>query len=234
MSLGVAEFPLAYYNIAILRGSNIEIIYGKLVTLIYFKVNIKKNQILTLKRNRMKNLLKTTLILSSFISFSSHAEIYYDIGVELGGETLRETTADDEVNAGGGLRFTLGYETSKREETSYRFSFSLLDDEIVALDGEASISTTVLEGSVVKNHGKDHFGGGLTLHMSPEYNENTDFGGSFKIDFDDAVGFFLFYEHAFSASANARIGGRITSLDYEVNGFTLDAGGVGIYIAGHF
>lgn len=174
-------------------------------------------------------------LLLTFCFNPAHAELYYEVGLEGGGDDeLASTTADDSIAPGGGIKFAIGIQNPINDDASaaIRLSVGYLFDSIDANDGEADIDTLTFDALYIINSGVHSFGIGGTMHMSPEYSERTDSSGSFNIEFDDAVGVVL--QYGYHLDIGMEIVARFTQMDYEVGSASIDAGSFGVFISNGF
>lgn len=183
----------------------------------------------------MYNKIKTLLVCTIALSFNAQAELYYEIALESGGDTIATTTRNNDLNTGGGVKFAIGYESSPNDEHSFRASIGRMRDSIDAIHGSAELTTTVIDLVSFFNTDIYHFGAGVTGHLSPSYEVEVYgffYNSLVTVDFDTAIGFLAVYE--VDVSENTRIGARYSVLEYKLNNTTFDAGSFGLYLAGHF
>jgi hypothetical protein len=64
--------------------------------------------------------------------------------------------------------------------------------------------------------GNHRFGGGVTYHLNPEFEIDTDFADG-DIEFDNALGLVIEYDYFFSEGLSAGL--RYTSIEYEASDF---------------
>jgi hypothetical protein len=160
----------------------------------------------------------------------AQADLYLGISAEGGGDKLAETTIGDTVNAGGGIKFSIGSQNVLDDGTSaLRFAAGFLYDRLDAIDGNAELSAITLDGMYLIINGAHSFGAGITLHMSPEYTQTGGGYADVDIKFDDAVGMVLEYQYTFSN--NLGLGARYTDLSYEASNISLDASSFGVFFA---
>jgi len=160
------------------------------------------------------------------------AKPYFELGIEGGGETLI-SSSDYFLSAGGGFKFALGVQNEVGEYgESLSLSLGYLFDDMEASNGTAEISTLTFDAIYSIPVDRHRFGAGASYHINPTYKDDIDGFSPLKIDFDNALGLVLQYSFAFSP--RFQIGARITGMDYEVNGLSLDAGSFGIFISNGF
>jgi hypothetical protein len=179
----------------------------------------------------VKKILRYSLFLSVFMFGSAYAELYYELGFEAGGDELASTTAGESISAGGGFKFAIGIQNRINETASYRLVAGYLFDDLDAVDGSAESSALTFDALYMRHIGAHSFGIGGTMHLSPEYSENSVFG-RLDLEFDNAVGLLLQYGYHFSPSLE--VGVRLSDLTYKVNNVELDAGSFGLYLSNGF
>ena len=180
----------------------------------------------------MKTVQYLLALLAMMAANSASAELYLEAGFEGGGDELAFTTIGDSISAGGGIKLAIGVQNPIVEgASSFRLAVGYMFDSVDAINGSADINTLTLDGLYIVNTGPHAFGVGATMHMGPEYSDNLN-GFSKVIDFDDAVGLML--QYGFRFSRGLEVGVRYTDITYEVNGFELDAGSVGLFISNAF
>ncbi len=166
-------------------------------------------------------------------SLPAAAEIYTEVGFELGGDTLARTSLED-LDAGGGFKFALGWQQfiGGFEDVGFIFSLGYLFDYVTASNGEAESDAFVLELVYFRDFGPHRIGIGGSYHLNPDYEDDIDGFAPLKINFDDATGVLARYSYRFAESVE--IGVRYTVMDYEFNGQSIDAGGFGFFLSGTF
>lgn len=88
----------------------------------------------------MTRLIVSVILLA--LASTAQAEIYYELGIEGGGDTLIGTVSGQDIKAGGGVKFALGVQNEVGENgKSLSLSLGYLFDNIEASDGTAEIST---------------------------------------------------------------------------------------------
>jgi hypothetical protein len=179
--------------------------------------------------------LKTGIFVFGLMSMSvAQADLYLELGVEGGGDTLIGTTSGEDISAGGGVKFAGGFQTRLGEDDSHsiRLVLGYLTDSVDAYNGSADISTVTFDALYLFNSGPHSFGVGPTYHINPEYSDHIDGYAPLKIEFDNALG--IMFQYGYKVLPNFEIGARVTNIDYTVNSVTLDAGSFGIYISNGF
>ncbi len=175
------------------------------------------------------------LIFLGFLSSSGQAsaEIYAEFGFEGGGDTLASTSLED-LDAGGGFKFALGWQQfiGGFDDVGLTFSLGYLFDFIEASNGEAESDAFVLELVYFRDFGPHRVGVGGSYHLNPEYDDDIEGFAPAKIDFDDAQG--LLVRYGYRIWDNVAIGVRYTVMDYEFTGDSVDAGGIGFFLGGTF
>ncbi len=179
----------------------------------------------------MTKIIVTAILLT--LASTAQAELYLELGYEGGGETLISTTSGQDINAGGGINYVLGIQNEVGENGKYwSLALGYMIQSLDASNGTAEISTLTVDAiySIPVN---DHrFGIGASYHIGPTYKDEIAGFSPLTIDFDNALGLVLQYSYAYSP--RRQIGARFTQMDYEVNGFSLDADSFGIYISNGF
>lgn len=176
-----------------------------------------------------------TVILFTLTS-APRAEPYFELGVDFGGDTLISTndnTFTYKLTAGGGLKFALGVKNEVGENgellsLSLGYSYENLD----ASNGTAKISTPSVDAIYSIKRNDHRFGIGASYHIGPTYKENFSGFSPVKIDFDNALGLILQYVNG--ADSGFQYVARITLMDYEVNGVSIDADSFGIFVSHGF
>lgn len=179
----------------------------------------------------MKKFIVSFLL--STLASTAQAEIYLEIGYEGGGETLISSTAGSEVNAGGGINYVLGIQNEVGEKgKSLSLALGYMIQSAHASNGTAEISTFTFDANFSIPVNRHRIGAGASYHMSPTYEHDIDGFPRLKIDLGDALGFVLQYSYAYSP--RFQIGARVTEMDYEVNGDSLDASSFGLFMSNGF
>lgn len=159
------------------------------------------------------------------------------LNIDSGGDTLIETSEGDVTGGGlvhlaGGLAFK-GYAGDNLET---QFTFGMKADSVSGSNGSASFYRWPLELTQFYRDGRFRAGAGLTYHMNPEADCDIDHweaGCDFTVRFDDALGYVLQADYVMELETAVReitIGGRYTSIDYEVSatGEKFDGNSVGL------
>ena len=176
--------------------------------------------------------IKYTLpLLAALMASPASAELYLEAAFESGGDDLRTTSSGDSVTAGGGIKGAIGIQNRIGDTSSLRLALGYMFDSVDASNGTADISTLTLDAVFAHSIGPHTFGVGATMHMGPEYTEDSVFIST-TVDFDDAVGLLLQYGYHFTPGME--VGVRYTDLTYEINSFKFDAASIGIYISNGF
>ncbi len=164
---------------------------------------------------------------------ASMAEVYAEFGLEGGGETLG-STFDQDLNTAGGLKLALGIQQyiGGFEDVGLVFSLGYLFDVIDASNGTAETDAMVFEFIYFRLFGPHRIGAGVSYHSNPRYEDDLDGFARTKIDFDDSPGWLVRYSYTVSEGFQAGV--RYTSMDYETNGESLDAGSFGIFVTSSF
>lgn len=153
-------------------------------------------------------------------------------GITYGGDELAKVRFLDggsqKIKAGSLLYVGAGFlarfsntPISLQATINYHFDIS------TAENGDATFSRVPLEAIAFYTKDKFRFGAGLSYHMSPELEIDTDFGG--RTDgFDDALGYV--FQVDYLAAKNLALGGRILAIEYEASevDFSADGNSVGL------
>lgn len=166
------------------------------------------------------------------IPCNSIAEIYTEIGLEVGGDTLVSTSEED-LNIAGGVKLALGFQRyiGGFEDVGLLFSLGYLFDDIDASNGSAETDALVFEFIYFRLFGPHRVGTGGSYHINPRYKDNLD-GIRTKINFDDSLGFVA--QYIYSIMEGYQLGFRYTIMDYETNGTKLDADSFGVFFSTSF
>lgn len=180
---------------------------------------------------------KLTLFLTLFaplVFSTANADLYAELGFEGGGDEIIGTNTGDEINAGGGIKLSLGIQNPVNETntSAIRLSVGYLFDSIDAANGDADFETLTFDAMYIMNSGPHSIGVGATMHMSPEYKDRIAGFAPLTLEFDDAVGFVL--QYGYHITPGFEIGARLSDIDYEVGATTVDAGSFGIYLSNGF
>ncbi|WP_156499746.1 hypothetical protein, partial [Oleiphilus sp. HI0061] len=163
-------------------------------------------------------------------------------GFTFGGDDLLKveyTNGDsEELTAGGLLDLKLGLIYNINDTYSIQSSIGYHFDALLAENGDGDFTRIPVELLGFYNYDKHRFGGGLTLHTSPEFEaESDDIGLDENAEFEDASG--LVIEYGYKTSDSAVIALRYVDINYEVtkyNGSSVDSGPdsdgshIGLYI----
>lgn len=160
-------------------------------------------------------------------------DMFIEAGIHLGGDTLATASSgnyDEKLKAGQLLSLAVGIHTELGEAVQGRLSLGYKFDSVSADNGDATFDRFPIEALVMKRSGSFMFGGGLAYHLSPEYEFNV--SPSFTIEFDDAVGLVLAFDYNSKGefADDWFVGGRITLIDYEAQGITVDGNSIGAVI----
>ena len=179
----------------------------------------------------MKNkIVIPVLILIGVFATSVSAEVRPMVmgGLYFGGDDLVQTTAED-LKAGGLLYIGAGILIEPENsnlvyQATLGYKWDTVEFDIPA--GDSTISSNPLEVTAYVRTDNVRLGGGLAYHMKPEWEFCLVGSGCDTIKFDDAVGFIV--EGVWDVSRNVAIGFRFTSIDYEIQGLTVDANNIGV------
>ena len=179
----------------------------------------------------MAKFIVTVILLT--LASTAQAELYYELGIEGGGDTLNSTTSGAGINAGAGAKIALGVQNKVGENgESLSLSLGYLFDELEASNGIAEINTLTFDAIYSIPIDSHRFGIGGSYHIGPTYKDDIDGFSNSKIAFDDALGLTLQYSYTFSIGF--QIGARLTSIDYEASGLSVDASSFGIFLSNGF
>lgn len=178
-----------------------------------------------------------TLILAliSFSAFNTvNADLYLETAVESGGDELIGTDTDEEISAGGGVKFAIGIQNpvNADETASIRLSLGKLIDYIDATNGEAEFDAYTFDALYLIHSGPHSIGIGGTMHMNPEYSDTVDGFRPLKVQFDDAYG--VMFQYAYQFRFGLGLGLRLTNIDYEDGVNTIDASSLGAVVSWNF
>lgn len=184
----------------------------------------------------MKSLKKLLIPLFFLLSFNSNAGLYLGLGIELGGDTIAESS-DEEVNFGSGINYTIGYESELNSNDRLRITIGSLTDDISGYDyfsGDIvtfETSATVIELTYLTPSNNNTIGFGVSLHQSSKLKISSS-STSFTDKIDDSVGFFALYE--FNLGQGLDVGIRYTLRDYKIYNATYKANSFGLTVSKRF
>lgn len=180
--------------------------------------------------------MKTKLILMGTVmclaAGNSHATNFtLQAGLTIGGDAFIDTGNDNDLTAGDAIYFGGAVDFDVSNDAIVRLGVSLRDGESEFSDATEEFSTTQFELLYLKSNDTLVYGGGVSLHKSPEYKIALDGFGTFKQNFDDALGFvgqvgYLFFNH--------ELGARVELVDFEAPGESFDGNSIGFYYAYRF
>ena len=171
------------------------------------------------------------LINLGMIMPAAQAGPYIEFALEEGGDRMASSLQGQEVNAGGGLKFSAGLQTRIGDQghTAIRLAAGYLFDGFEASIGEVDFSTVTIDALLILRRGAHVFGIGGSTHLSPDYSEKPTGFTRFDIEFDDATGLLLHYGYRFLP--RMELGLRYLDMQYEATNYRYDASTVGLYIA---
>lgn len=160
-------------------------------------------------------------------------------GLTHGGDkiaTIEYEDGDDADIRAGGL-FLLGLGVDYRFTPSWELQLTLnyQFDRANAENGDASFHRMPIDLLGFYRQGAHRFGGGLTYHMSPEFEADFDsLDDNISVDFDDALGLVLEYDYFFNDSLS--VGVRYTTIEYEISDYSEEVDGsyFGLMLNGYF
>ena len=178
-------------------------------------------------------MIKFIFPLFLLLSSNAYAELYFELDLEGGGDTLAGTTTGQNINVGGGIKIALGIQNEIGENgESLSLSLGYLFDNIDAFNGTAEIDAFTFDAIYSIRREPHRFGIGGSYHLGPTYEDNILGSSPLKIEFDDTFGLIL--QYSYSINSGFQIGARLTSMDYKVSGLSLDAGSFGIFLSNGF
>jgi len=193
------------------------------------------------------------LFLLVFVLFFSparaYADIFFELGLESGDETLISTDASfdngyessEKVDAGGGIKIAIGYQHFLKENKNRSLSFIVGDlsdnADSDSVDAEFEVKTfdviynRYLDSAHSRRYNVNYIyqtGIGITYHVDPEYSEKSD-GVSTGVDYEDSLGLvFLIYSNL--AFKGVGSGFKLTLMEYEAEGKNIDANSLGFFL----
>lgn len=165
------------------------------------------------------------------------AGFYYEYGFINGGDTLITGNApaniypgEDAIKAGSGRKLALGIHKlfGERRTRFFSISLGLLEDEIDASEGDASLETVSIDAIYGFRFNPHRLGFGLSLHQSPDFKQDIDSSSQSKIAFESAHGLLLQYSYEYTPAFH--IGIRYIDMDYEADDLEIDASGIGLFM----
>jgi len=181
----------------------------------------------------MNRFLFTLLCL--FLPNLAVAGFYYEYGFINGGDTLINANApanifpgEDAIKAGSGRKLALGIHEllGKRRTRFYSISLGLLEDDLDASEGDASLETVSIDAIYGFRFNPHRLGVGLSLHQGPDFKQDINSSSQSKISFENASGILLQYSYEYTPAFH--IGIRYIDMDYEAEDLEIDASGIGL------
>ena len=175
------------------------------------------------------------MVLCSFLPGIAFAGFYYEFGFLNGGDTLVSGNAPaniypggDDVKAGSGRKLAFGWHQlfGKRNTQFFSASLGLLEDEVDGSGGDASLETVSIDAIYGYRFNPHRLGFGLSVHQSPDFEQDIDSAIESKISFENANGFLLQYSYEYTPAFH--IGVRYIDMEYEASDLEIDASGVGL------
>lgn len=164
---------------------------------------------------------------------SAEADLYLEMSIDGGGDTLIGSTSGEELNAGGGIKFAGGVQNEvSNSGNTLSFSVGYLFDSIDAVNGSADLDTFTFEAIYTLHKGDHRFGIGGSYHIGPSYEDSIAGFAPLKVEFDDALG--MLFQYGYSVSNKFQVGARLTRMNYELNGNSIDADSFGVFISNGF
>jgi len=178
--------------------------------------------------------IKAIIGATGFICFSLPAvaaDVFLEGGLHFGGDKLATVSSsgpDLDLRAGQLLSFAIGGYAELADSLQGRFSLGYKTDSINADNGDATFTRFPVEALIMHQSGKFMLGGGIAYHLSPRFEFTAP--PAFTIDFDNALGFVLAFDYTSGGKfeGNWYLGGRITVIDYEVKGLSVNGNSVGV------
>ncbi len=188
------------------------------------------------------NILRSALaiaIATTAISANANEEIStvgLHLGYGFGGETMVDT-GKEELKTNAGLIFggfvQIPLSQGNPQPVFAKLGLSYMRDSVSASDGDASFDKFPLDLLIMTQVNNVKIGAGLTYHLNPTYEQDTDYDGSYEVEFDNALGFMIEGDLTLPNS-NVEFGLRYTKIDYEFNGFEIDGNGFALTMGSTF
>jgi hypothetical protein len=148
------------------------------------------------------------------------------LGITNGGDTLATVEYDDgddiDMKAGGLLLLGAGIDhqfgNGWEIQSTLNYHFNRTDAD----NGDAEFTRMPIDVLGFYRAGNHRFGGGVTYHLNPEFEIDTDFADG-DIEFDNALGWVIEYDYFFSEGISAGL--RYTMIDYEASDFDVELDG---------
>ena len=175
------------------------------------------------------------MALCLFLPNIAFAGFYYEFGFLNGGDALVTGNApsnifpsEDTIKAGSGRKLAFGWHDllGKRRTRFFSASLGLLEDDIDSAGGDASLETISIDAIYGYRFNPHRLGLGLSLHQSPDFEQDIDSTIESKISFENATGFLLQYSYEYTPAFH--IGVRYVDMEYEAKDLEVDASGVGL------
>jgi|GEM_PF-4486488 len=152
-----------------------------------------------------------------FTPGSTHMTV--DGGIGAGGDKLATVTFTDgstqSLYAGNGLFADFGVQHNfAASDWSLKATFGFNVDAVAAKNANTSFTRAPLDVLAIYSHGNNHFGFGLTEHLSPKLDLD---GYGPNADFNNATGYILQYQYWL-------FGIRYTNIKYTVSSLTFSGG----------
>ena len=168
---------------------------------------------------------------------SSHAlDIYLQAGLHFGGDELGTVTftsgETESLKAGELFSLSAGVGFDVTENLESRFLAGLKFDMIDAENGTVDFTRYPLEALLMYKASEEILiGGGLSYHLNPSVS-GEGFAAGADIDFDNALGFVL--EFDYQLPTDVYFGVKLTSIDYEVAGISVNGSSIGAIVGIRF
>lgn len=172
------------------------------------------------------------------ISVSAAATPVYGVvnmGLDFGGDELvRVVYVNGDTNkvmAGEGLYFSGGIGMSSNDgKYEGQATLGWKYRGVSGSNGDLNWTRYPLEVLGYTNFNKIRFGGGVTYHLNPVVKGSGILAG--KAEFDNALGFVL--EAQYRLTDALLVGGRMTMIDYKIDGESFDGSSLGMSLTFQF
>lgn len=180
-------------------------------------------------------LIMGLLSLLSVNCYATNFTVFMNVG--FGGDKFLNAGNDEDLAAGDVINLGGAVDIDLAENSFVRVGFSFREGSADFSDASEEISAEQLDVVYLKEFETVVAGGGITYHMSPQYQIDIDGYGSFEQNFDDAFGF---TGHLGWRINNMELGMRLDIIDYDANGVLIvdkastSANALAFYVAYRF